>query len=80
MKRWLKGWFQTRRSALEWAVQCQLLEVEDVGITSDFQAGYVEALCHSWLAAGYPEMPAVETARRMVRAHIIATSSDEAMA
>jgi len=65
-KGWLGSWFKTRREKLEWAVQCQITGLVDVGVNDDFQAGYVEALCHSWLAAGYPETPAVETARRLV--------------
>ncbi len=68
--KWIDRWFKTRRAKLEWAVQCQILEVENVGIRDDFEAGYVDALCHSWLAAGYPEIPAVEEAQRLVRQHI----------
>jgi len=66
----IRHWFRTRRDSLEWAVQCQLHQIEDVGINSDFQAGYAEAMVYVWLSAGYPQSPMIETVRRMVSDHI----------
>lgn len=62
------------RALLEQAVDEQLAQVEAVGVSSDFQAGYVCALCHCWDAAGYPKQVS-EKPFQMVSEHICGMST-----